>query len=40
MERTRVFDHIGLRVADVRKSARLYAAFLIDLEGNNVEAAD
>ena len=31
MERTGMFDHIGLRVADVRKSARLYAAMLAPL---------
>jgi len=38
-----MFDHIGLRVKDIEKAKKLYApnccgAFLLDGEGNNVEA--
>jgi hypothetical protein len=38
-----LFDHIGLRVKDIEKAKKLYApnyygAFLLDGEGNNVEA--
>jgi hypothetical protein len=40
---TTIFDHIGLRVKDIEKAKKLYAptyygAFLLDGEGNNVEA--
>lgn len=38
-----MYDHIGLRVKDLEAAARFYgpkyyAAFLTDLDGNNVEA--